>query len=96
MKNRGWTQSDPKNRQKGMPMKIKVFPPRGCDRSCLDEKSWMDMPSGSTVGDVLKVIKCSPVRAKLLIVSVNGEHTGLGRELHDGDVLGFFSLVSGG
>lgn len=77
-------------------MKVKILPPRGCDRSALDERSWAELPEGSTVGDVLKIIKCSPVKAKLLIVSVNGEHAKLGKELHEGDVVGFFSLVSGG
>lgn len=77
-------------------MKVKIFPPRGCDRSALDERSWADLPEGSTVGDVLRIIKCSPVRAKLLLVSVNGEHVKPGHVLKDGDVVGFFTLVSGG
>lgn len=77
-------------------MKVKIFPPRGCDRSVLDERYWADLPEGSTVGDVLRIIKCSPVRAKLLLVSVNGEHSKLDYVLRDGDVVGFFSLVSGG
>ena len=77
-------------------IKVKVFPPYGCDRSALDEKSWVVMPDGSTVGDVLRLIKCSPVKAKLLLVSVNGERAKSSKELHDGDVVGFFSLVSGG
>ncbi len=77
-------------------MRVKVFPPLGCDRSALDVRSWAELPEGSTVGDVLKLIKCSPVKARLLLVSVNGERTKFSRELHDGDVVGFFSLVSGG
>ena len=77
-------------------MRVKIFPPLGCDRSALDAKSWADMPEGSTVGDVLKLIKCNPVKAKLLLVSVNGERSGLDRELRDGDVVGFFFPVSGG
>ena len=77
-------------------MKVKVFPPRGCDRSALDERSWADIPEGSTVGDVLKLIKCNPLKAKLLLVSVNGEHAKLGQVLGEGDVVGFFSPVSGG
>ena len=77
-------------------MKVKVFPPRGCDRSALDERSWADIPEGSTVGDVLKIIKCSPLKAKLLLVSVNGERAKFKHVLHDGDVVGFFSLVTGG
>jgi len=77
-------------------MRIKVFPPHGCDRSALDERSWMELPEGATVRDVLKLIRCSPVKAKLLLVSVNGERSGLDRVLHDGDVVGFFFPVSGG
>ena len=77
-------------------MKVKIFPPRGCDRRALDERSWAEIPEGSTVGDVLKLIKCSPVKARLLLVSVNGERAKLSRELKDGDVVGFFSPVSGG
>ena len=77
-------------------IRVKIFPPYGCDRSALDERSWAEMPEGSTVHDVLKLIKCSPVKAKLLLVSVNGERARFSKELHDGDVVGFFSLVTGG
>ncbi len=77
-------------------MKVKIFPPFGCDRSALDRKSWAELPEGSTVGDVLRLIKCNPVKAKLLLVSVNGERAKFSRVLHDGDVVGFFSPVSGG
>lgn len=77
-------------------MKVKIFPPLGCDRSALDSKSWAELPEGSTVGDVLKLIKCNPIKAKLLLVSVNGERAKLSCVLHDGDVVGFFSPVSGG
>ena len=77
-------------------MRVKIIPPAGCDRSALDVKSWAEMPEGSTVRDALRIIKCSPVKAGLLLVSVNGERAKLSRELHDGDVVGFFSFVSGG
>ena len=77
-------------------MRVKVLPPHGCDRSALDERSWMELPEGASVRDVLRIIRCSPVKAKLLLVSVNGERSELGRVLRDGDVLGFFYPVSGG
>lgn len=77
-------------------MRVKVFPPLGCDRSVLDERLWLELPEGSTVGDVLKMIKCSPAKARMLLVSVNGERTRLNKVLQDGDVVGFFSLVTGG
>ena len=77
-------------------IRVKVFPPYGCDRSALDEKSWMEIQEGSTVKDVLKIIRCNSLKAKMLMVSVNGERSPLSRELKDGDVVGFLSPVSGG
>ena len=77
-------------------MRIKVLPPHGCDRGALDARSWAELPEGSTVRDVLRLVRCSPVKAKLLLVSVNGERSPLTRVLRDGDVVGFFFPVSGG
>ena len=77
-------------------MRVKVLPPHGCDRSALDERSWMELPEGTTVRQLLRIIRCSPLKAKLLLVSVNGERVSLDRELRDGDVVGFFYPVSGG
>ena len=77
-------------------MRVKVLPPHGSDRSALDERSWAELPDGSTVRDVLRLIRCSPVKAKLLLVSVNGERSPLGLELHEGDVVGFFFPATGG
>ncbi len=77
-------------------MRVKVLPPHGCDRSALDERSWVELPDGSTVSDVLRIIRCSPVKAKLLLVSVNGERSPIGFKLHDGDVVGFFFPATGG
>lgn len=77
-------------------IRVKVFPPYGCDRSALDERSWMELEDGSTVGDVLKIIRLSPLKARLMLLSVNGERASISRELHDGDVIGFIAPVSGG
>lgn len=77
-------------------MKVKVLPPAGCDRSKLDERSWMEIPEGADVACVLKAISCSSLKAKLLLVSVNGERAKLNQKLSDGDVVGFFIPVSGG
>lgn len=56
----------------------------------------MEIEDESSVRDVLRAIKCSPMKAKLLLVSVNGERTELDRQLHEGDIVGFFYLISGG
>lgn len=77
-------------------MRVKILPPQGSDRSALDARSWAELPEGATVRDALRLVKCSPLKAKLLLVSVNGERSELSRELHDGDVVGFFFPVSGG
>ena len=77
-------------------MKVKVIPPPGCDRSLLDEKSWMEVPEGADLAYVLKKISCGRLKAKLLLVSVNGERSHLDRKLHEGDVVGFFMPVTGG
>ncbi|MBR4394157.1 MAG: MoaD/ThiS family protein [Oscillospiraceae bacterium] len=77
-------------------MRVKILPPHGCDRSRLDQRSWAELPDGSTVRDALQLVRCSPLKAKLLLVSVNGERSPLSRELREGDVVGFFFPVSGG
>lgn len=77
-------------------MKVKVIPPLGSDRSALDERGWMEVPEGTKISDILKIIRCNPVKAKLLMLSLNGERASLRTELHDGDVVGFFSPISGG
>jgi len=77
-------------------VRVKILPPHGCDRSALDERSWAELPDGSTVRDALRLVRCSPLKARLLLVSVNGERCPLERPLRDGDVVGFFFPVSGG
>ena len=77
-------------------IRVKVFPLPGSDRSALDERFWMELEDGSTVQDALRRIRVSPLKAKLLLLSVNGERASLSRTLRDGDVVGFFLPVSGG
>ena len=77
-------------------MRVKILPPYGCDRSSLDGRSWAELPDGSNVRDALRLIRCSPLKAKFLLVSVNGERSSLTRKLDDGDVVGFFFPASGG
>ena len=77
-------------------MRVKIVPPFGCDRSKLDERSWAELEEGSTVLDALQLIRCNPLKARLLLVSVNGERSSFNRVLIDGDVIGFFFPVSGG
>lgn len=77
-------------------MRVKIIPPAGSDRSALDERGWAELPEGATVRCALRVVHVNPVKARLLLVSVNGERVPLAAPLHEGDVVGFFSLVTGG
>ena len=77
-------------------MRVKILPPHDCDRSALDARSWAELPEGSTVRDALRLVRCPPLKAKFLLVSVNGLRCELGQILHEGDVVGFFFPVSGG
>ena len=77
-------------------IRVKIVPPRGCDRSALDARGWASLPEGATLRDALRLIGCSAVKAKLLLASVNGERVPLSTILRDGDVVGFFALCTGG
>ena len=50
-------------------MRVKILPPHGCDRSALDARSWAELPEGSRVRDALRLIRCGPLKAKLLLLS---------------------------
>ena len=63
---------------------------------CYENRLVCGLEEGSTVGDVLKIIRLSPLKAKLLLMSVNGERASLSQKLKDGDVIGFIAPVSGG
>jgi len=77
-------------------IRVKIIPPAGSDRSRLDERGWAELPDGATLRDALRVVRCNPAVAKLLLASVNGERVALSTQLQDGDVIGFFQLCTGG
>lgn len=77
-------------------IRVKIIPPPGADRSKMDERGWVALPDGATMQDALRAVRCSPLVAKLLLASVNGERVPFSTRLNDGDVVGFFMLCTGG
>jgi sulfur carrier protein ThiS len=77
-------------------IRVKVFPPAFCSFEKLDNNGWMKVPEGSTLSYVLKEIKMPKIVGKLFAASVNGERARLSTILKEGDVIGFFALISGG
>jgi len=77
-------------------IRVKIIPPPGSDRSRLDERGWVELPEGATLRDALRIVRCGPAVAKLLLASVNGERVPLSTRLNNDDVVGFFMLCTGG
>ena len=77
-------------------IRVKVFVPSWCDSRMLDERGWVEVAEGSTLADVIRMIKMSKFIAKVFQASVNGEAVPLTTPLQNGDVIGFFSLMTGG
>lgn len=77
-------------------IRVKVFAPSWCDSSVLDERGWVEVMEGSTLSDVIRMIHMPKLIAKVFQASVNGEAVPLNTTLHNGDVIGFFSLITGG
>ena len=73
-------------------MKIKVVAPVEIQK--LDDEGNLDMPDGSCVRDVLKLMGINP--ARLLPVSVNGKQVSRSHLLRDSDVVVLIFPLSGG
>lgn len=73
-------------------MKIKVVAPVYIPGT--DEDGNLDVPEGSRVRDVLKLLSLNP--ARLLPASVNGVQVSRSRQLQEGDMLVLIFPISGG
>ena len=60
----------------------------------LDADGKLELPDGSRVKDVLKLLRLNP--ARLLPVSVNGTQVRRSHPLNDGDILVLIFPLSGG
>ena len=77
-------------------IKIKVFDPFGLCKARLDEKGWLELEDGTTLGEAMKLLGLPKVISKVIMVRLNGEKQTYDTPLKDGDVIGYFSLISGG
>ncbi len=77
-------------------IKIKIFPPPFCSFKHVDDRGWLTMEDGATLGEALKMIKMPKSLAKIMLVKLNGLSFPYDTVLKDGDVIGFFSFISGG
>jgi molybdopterin converting factor small subunit len=77
-------------------MRVKVFAPFFADRSCLEADGWITVEDNCSLTDVLKMMRFPKALAKMMMVSINGVRSATDTVLEDGDVVGFFTLISGG
>lgn len=77
-------------------MRVKVFTPLGLAAKRLDERGWLELPEGTTLGGALKILGIPRLISKAFMVRLNSEEKPMSTVLKDGDMIGFFSLISGG
>lgn len=77
-------------------IKIKVFDPFGLCKGKIDDRGWIEVEDGTTLGEAIKWLGLSRVLSKIMMVRLNGEKMPYDTLLKEGDAIGYFSLVSGG
>lgn len=77
-------------------IKIKVFDPFGLCKGKIDDRGWIEVEDGTTLGEAVKWLGLSRVLSKIMMVRLNGEKMPYDTPLKEGDAIGYFSLVSGG
>ena len=77
-------------------IRVRVFPLPFCNFDNLDERGWLELNDDAQLLEVLRKIKMPKTLVKLFAPSVNGEKAPLTTVLKNGDVVGFFWLLTGG
>lgn len=77
-------------------MRIKVIPFPGMRTKAIDDYGWMELPPGARLRDVTRALRVPGLVAQFFQIHLNGLKVPLDTELKDGDIVSFFSIVSGG
>ncbi|HSW36410.1 MAG TPA: MoaD/ThiS family protein [Candidatus Limnocylindrales bacterium] len=77
-------------------IKVRVYLPSYLDRTKLDNHGNALIEEGSTLKDLLGELGIPFPAGMVHLCRVNYEKADLKRELHEGDIVSFFSLISGG
>ncbi len=77
-------------------IKIKVYLPPYLDSGKLDGSGYLNLTEGATLHDLFKELAIPFPAATVKLCRVNYDKASLKTSLKDGDVISFFSLISGG
>ena len=76
-------------------IRVKVYLGALGDASILDEQGMLELSEGATVKDACRALRIPPLLRRLP-VTVNHYPAQISQALHDGDSVGFWSLIAGG
>lgn len=77
-------------------MRIKVYIPPYLKNNHIDENGLVEIEEGSRLIDLFKLLKVPVPPASVHLCRVNYEKVKLNRKLNEGDIVSFFSLITGG
>jgi len=77
-------------------LKIKVYPGSLCAAGALDEDGFIFVEDGTTVGELLRKIKCPKLIMAAGLFAVNYEQVKKNVRLSDGDTVSIIAPLAGG
>ncbi|MDP3176657.1 MAG: MoaD/ThiS family protein [Spirochaetaceae bacterium] len=77
-------------------MKVRVYPPSFADSGALDDEGFLELNEGCVLDDVYTALRITFPLKHIVLCFVNYERAILSARLEDGDIVSFFSIVSGG
>ena len=82
--------------QEEPPVRIRVYLPPYLNSDRVDEHGYLEIEKGARLKDLFKLLKVPFPLAAVHLCRVNYDKADLQRQLQDGDILSFYSLISGG
>lgn len=77
-------------------MRIRVYLPPYLNSDRVDEHGYLEIERGARLKDLFKLLKVPLPLAAVHLCRVNYDKADLRQQLQDGDIVSFYSLISGG
>jgi len=77
-------------------LRVKVYLPPYLNRQNLGDDGYAHLQDGTTLKELLHMLEVPFPAAAVHFCRVNYEKAGLDTRLQDGDIVSFFSFISGG
>jgi molybdopterin converting factor small subunit len=77
-------------------VRIKVYLPPYLNHSRVDEHGYVEIEKGARLKDLFKLLKVPFPIGAVHLCRVNYDKADLRQQLQDGDIVSFYSLISGG